>query len=153
MEGAILETFPEVSLVWLLTGNGNMLKSVRVEGSGNATVNGDHSTATIGVDGSRLLDQLDRKDEQVNRLLAIIERMQGHKKSPHHYGRGWAWGRHPKNLRHKRLLFSAWAIYRSELGKTLHGRLFGLVGYLGVYLCGRHGGVAEQLAHGVDVKV
>jgi len=84
MEGAILETFPEVSLVWLLTGNGNMLKSVRVEGSGNATVNGDHSTATIGVDGSRLLDQLDRKDEQiknateqVNRLLAIIERMQG----------------------------------------------------------------------------
>lgn len=84
MEGAILETFPEVSLVWLLTGNGNMLKSVRVEGIGNATVNGDHSTATIGVDGSRLLDQLDRKDEQirnateqVSRLLAIIERMQG----------------------------------------------------------------------------
>lgn len=80
----ILEHYPQVSRSWLLSGEGDMLKSVRVEGSGNATVNGDHSTATIGVDGSRLLDQLDRKDEQirnsteqVNRLLAIIERMQG----------------------------------------------------------------------------
>ena len=80
----IIKEYPELSRVWLLTGEGAMLKSVRVEGSGNATVNGDHSTATIGVDGSRLLDQLDRKDEQirnateqVNRLLAIIERMQG----------------------------------------------------------------------------
>lgn len=80
----VLDNYPELSRVWLLTGEGDMLKSVKVEGSGNATVNGDHSTATIGVDGSRLLDQLDRKDEQirtateqVNRLLAIIERMQG----------------------------------------------------------------------------
>ncbi len=80
----VLEHYPQISRVWLLTGEGDMLKSVRVEGCGNATVNGDHSTATIGVDGSRLLDQLDRKDEQirnateqVNRLLAIIERMQG----------------------------------------------------------------------------
>ena len=84
MVDAIIKEYPELSRVWLLTGEGDMLKSVRVEGSGNATVNGDHSTATIGVDGSRLLDQLDRKDEQirtateqVNRLLAIIERMQG----------------------------------------------------------------------------
>ena len=84
MVDAITKEYPELSRVWLLTGEGDMLKSVKVEGSGNATVNGDHSTATIGVDGSRLLDQLDRKDEQirnsteqVNRLLAIIERMQG----------------------------------------------------------------------------
>jgi transcriptional regulator with XRE-family HTH domain len=78
----VLDNYPELSRVWLLTGEGAMLK-----GDGNTIGNGSnnkHSTVSVGLDGSRLLDQLDRKDEQiknateqVNRLLAIIERMQG----------------------------------------------------------------------------
>ena len=79
----VLEHYPQVSRSWLLSGEGAMLVG-NIDGSIASGNNGSVGDVTIGVDGSRLLDQLDRKDEQirtateqVNRLLAIIERMQG----------------------------------------------------------------------------
>lgn len=79
----IVESYPDISRVWLLTGDGEMLKSVNIEGSGNIA-NGNGNTAHVGVSASDLVKQLEVKDEQIrkgnsqiDRLLAIIERMQG----------------------------------------------------------------------------
>ena len=79
----IVESYPDVSKVWLLTGDGNMLRSVSIEGNGNIA-NGNGNTAHVGIQPNDLLKQLEVKDEQIrkgnsqiDRLLAIIERMQG----------------------------------------------------------------------------
>ena len=72
----VLEHYPEISRAWLLSGEGDMLNNVSVSGDGNIA-NGNGNTAHVGVSASDIVKQLDVKDEQIDRLLAIIERMQG----------------------------------------------------------------------------
>lgn len=96
----IIGAYPELSQSWLITGEGEMLKS-----SISQTVNGDHNTQVAGnanhVNNSSTLDkaideisqqrqlveksheltanaqrQTDKAQEQIDRLLAIIEKMQ-----------------------------------------------------------------------------
>lgn len=100
MASKITSCFPEVNPVWLLTGEGSMLKS-----SISQTANGDHNTQVAGnanhVNNSSTLDKAldeisqqrqlveksheltanaqrhtDKAQEQIDRLLAIIEKMQ-----------------------------------------------------------------------------
>ena len=66
--------YPDLNTAWLLTGEGGMIK-----GDGNQSVNGNHNTAIQGngnqvnCETTRFLALLEKKDEQIDRLLAIIE--------------------------------------------------------------------------------
>lgn len=76
----VLDNYPELSRVWLLTGEGAMLK-----GDNNTIGNGsnnNHSTVSVGLDGDKLLailqareDDVKSRNQQIDRLLTIIERM------------------------------------------------------------------------------
>lgn len=93
MANKITSCFPEVNPVWLLTGEGSMLKS-----SISQTANGDHNTQVAGNDNhvnnsstlDKALDEISQQRQlveksheltanaqrQIDRLLAIIEKMQ-----------------------------------------------------------------------------
>lgn len=82
----ILQAFPDLDRVWLLTGEGTMLRS-RETGSvavadngGAAAVGGSAVAGDIGRSIEMLVEEMKREREahtsQVDRLLAIIERMQ-----------------------------------------------------------------------------
>jgi len=70
----ILENQYGVNIDWLETGEGSVIK-----GDGNQNVNGNHNTAIQGngnqvnSETTRFLALLEKKDEQIDRLLAIIE--------------------------------------------------------------------------------
>ncbi len=87
-----LSAYRDISLDWLLTGEGEMLRggNVQVSGSGNAVVGNSHnSTATVNATPTDTSDlramveeqrtiieglqgQLQEKDKQIAQLLAII---------------------------------------------------------------------------------
>ncbi|MBP1631278.1 MAG: hypothetical protein H6Q15_2171 [Bacteroidetes bacterium] len=65
----IIAIFHDLSIEWLLTGDGNMLKSSQQESL--SITNTDNVTALISI----LNDTLKEKDRQIDRLLSIIEKM------------------------------------------------------------------------------
>lgn len=74
----ILAAYPQLSRVWLLSGEGAMLND-------GATVIGDNNITANNVNGNNeqnggkvidvLAAQLDEKDRQINKLLNIIENL------------------------------------------------------------------------------
>ena len=79
--------YPELDIEWLLTGEGEMLKT-----GINQEVSGDHNTAVAGNNNtvnseeliSRLIKLLEKKDEQIaekdiqmNRLISLLEERKG----------------------------------------------------------------------------
>lgn len=93
----VLTAFPELNRDWLLYGEGDMLRSsssslVMVQGDGSVGVsggvNGHHNTVggsassdeNVRLALSEVAEQrklVQKRDEQIDRLLSIIERMQG----------------------------------------------------------------------------
>ena len=73
----ISRAYPDVSKVWLLTGEGDMLlprTSQTATGNGNVQVAGNGNR--LGTDAmDELKAQLAKKDEQIERLLAIIDKL------------------------------------------------------------------------------
>lgn len=74
----LVSTFPELDKNWLLTGNGEILKSSVVQknkkGDNNYTDKISINKQASNVD--RLLDLLKKKDEQIDRMLTLIENLQ-----------------------------------------------------------------------------
>ncbi len=63
---------------WLVSGSGSMLApsiNQTVTGDGNTSVAGNGNN--VNVETSRFLSLLEETDRQMNRLLSIIEKMQG----------------------------------------------------------------------------
>ena len=60
----ILRAFPDLNQEWLLTGEGSMLKDV------------DDNNTVVDTSQADLLEALKKSQEQIDRLLGIIERMQ-----------------------------------------------------------------------------
>lgn len=84
--GNVLKAYPELNREWLVYGEGDMLKSSIAQ-----TANGDHNTQVAGnanhINNSSTLDKaideisqqrqlVAKSQEQIDRLLAIIEKMQ-----------------------------------------------------------------------------
>lgn len=82
----VLNKFPELNREWLLYGEGEMLRNQNVE----QTVRGDNNTAVAGnantVNSSPAIEMVineiaemrklvQKRDEQIDRLLAIIEKL------------------------------------------------------------------------------
>lgn len=82
----ISSNFPDLNIDWLITGKGEMLRA-----SISQTANGDHNTQVAGnanhVNSSSTLERdldeisqqrklVSKSQEQIDRLLAIIEKMQ-----------------------------------------------------------------------------
>lgn len=81
--GKILSIYPEFSRIWLLTGEGEMLRQEVVntaEGNTNvgSIVQGQNVTTTSPEDAARydrLISLLEKEHEERSRLLAIIENL------------------------------------------------------------------------------
>ena len=72
----ISDAFPDLNAEWLRTGEGDMLLPVTqtANGNGNVQVAGNGNTlSSSAVD--ELKAQLAKKDEQIERLLAIIDKL------------------------------------------------------------------------------
>lgn len=84
----IAESFPDLNMSWLITGGGDMLKPCTT----SQNINGDNNTQVAGNDNHVNSDALDKaiaeigeqrklvakSQEQIDRLLVIIEKMQLH---------------------------------------------------------------------------
>jgi hypothetical protein len=81
MKGITLQ-YPELNPVWLLTGEGQMIKNTQAaEGAGSAGIAGnDVLGGGIGDAAlvAGLMKSLEKKDEQIDRLLGIIESLRNH---------------------------------------------------------------------------
>lgn len=64
-----------LSAAWLLTGEGAMVCGVVQNNQNGDNYQGDGMT--VHKDGEDLREQIKKKDEQIDRLLRIIEKMQG----------------------------------------------------------------------------
>ena len=87
--GKIASSFPDLNIVWLITGEGEMLKDAAPSGSISQiqTATGHHINQSVGDSGlteqlekanreiERLQSQLAKAQEQNDRLLKIIENM------------------------------------------------------------------------------
>jgi hypothetical protein len=66
---------PEINALWLLTGKGEMIKNVITQNN----VEGDniqgHNVTVKKTETEKFLDLLQAKDEQMNRLIGIIEKL------------------------------------------------------------------------------
>lgn len=86
----IQATYLNISLVWLLTGEGSMLvedNSTHVEqNDGNTSIVGSHNVNSNNVNSSRTIDKaiteitemrklVQKRDEQIDRLISVIEKM------------------------------------------------------------------------------
>ena len=81
---AITENFPELNPIWLMTGEGEMLLRSNlgnVRGDNNTTVAGNGNNVSHN-DMATLLElqkgyqaMLKEKDEQINRLISVIEKL------------------------------------------------------------------------------
>ena len=73
----ISDAFPELNIAWLRDGEGDMLlprTSQTANGNGNVQVAvGGNVLSTSAIDG--LKAQLAKKDEQIERLLSIIDKL------------------------------------------------------------------------------
>ena len=73
----ILKKYPELNRVWLMTGEGEMLKSnVSIEnGDGSTQVVGDGNNINIPSTLDKALDALAKSQEQIDRLIVVIEKL------------------------------------------------------------------------------
>ena len=81
---SISEAFPELNPIWLLTGDGDMIQPVNtnnVTGNANTSVAGNGNKVTHN-DIAGLIElqkgyqgMLREKDEQINRLISVIEKL------------------------------------------------------------------------------
>lgn len=80
----IIETYPEISSSYLLTGEGTLLIADTIEGNIQQNINSSHITQTGSVEGSASMDkligvlaeqsqQVTKAQEQIDRLITIIE--------------------------------------------------------------------------------
>lgn len=72
----ILRVFPHLNSDWLLTGEGEMLRQHVVNQTNSHGDNIHGSEVTVTKVDSALFDVIRKKDEQIDRLLTIIEKMQ-----------------------------------------------------------------------------
>lgn len=83
--GEIVAAFPEISLSYLLTGEGTLLKADHVEGSVQQNINSSHITQNGNVEASANMDklinvlaeqsqQVTKAQEQIDRLITLLER-------------------------------------------------------------------------------
>lgn len=91
--GEITAAFPEISLSYLLTGEGTLLKSDKVEGSVQQNINSSHITQNGNVEASsgqidklinvlaeqsqqvsKAQEQVGKAQEQIDRLITLLER-------------------------------------------------------------------------------
>jgi hypothetical protein len=80
----ITEQYPELNPIWLITGNGEMTQPTNtnhISGSGNMAVAGNGNKVTHN-DIAELIElqkgyqnMLRDKDEQINRLISVIEKL------------------------------------------------------------------------------
>ena len=73
----ILKKYPELNRVWLMTGEGEMLKSnVSIEnGDGSTQVVGDGNNINTPSTLEKALDALAKSQEQIDRLIVVIEKL------------------------------------------------------------------------------
>lgn len=90
--GEIVAAFPEISLSYLLTGEGTLLKADHVEGSVQQNINSSHITQNGNVEASAQVEKLinvvaeqaqqattfqeqaSKFQEQIDRLITLLER-------------------------------------------------------------------------------
>lgn len=83
--GEIVAAFPEISLSYLLTGEGTLLKADHVDGSVQQNINSSHITQNGNVEASANMDklinvlaeqsqQVTKAQEQIDRLITLLER-------------------------------------------------------------------------------
>jgi hypothetical protein len=71
----ISEYFPDLNTGWLMTGEGEMLKSVVNQSNAKGdNIQGQNVTVTK-TETEKFIDLLKTKDEQLNRLIGIIEQL------------------------------------------------------------------------------
>ena len=77
MEKDILKKYPELNRVWLMTGEGEMLKSnVSIEnGDGSKQVIDDGNNINTPSTLDKALDALAKSQEQIDRLIVVIEKL------------------------------------------------------------------------------
>lgn len=66
----IESAFPDLNIDWLLTGEGDMIKNIIIKDNAKAIVHSDNSKIECS---EEILELLKKRDEQIDRLLAIIE--------------------------------------------------------------------------------
>ena len=83
--GEIVAAFPEISLSYLLTGEGTLLKAGTIEGNIQQNINSSHITQNGNVETSANMDklinvlaeqsqQVTKAQEQIDRLITLLER-------------------------------------------------------------------------------
>lgn len=83
--GEIVAAFPEISLSYLLTGEGTLLKADTIEGSVQQNINSSHITQNGNIEASANMDklisvlaeqsqQVTKAQEQIDRLITLLER-------------------------------------------------------------------------------
>lgn len=80
-QAAIAKAFPELSMPWLLTGEGNMLRSESEKASMQNIAHGDVQTQINNAGGAvglpeRFLDVVEKQQQQIDKLIGIIEKLQ-----------------------------------------------------------------------------
>ena len=73
----ILKLHPELNREWLLTGEGEMLKSPvqEIKGDNNTQVIGDGNHVSTPSTLDKALDALAKSQEQIDRLIGVLEKM------------------------------------------------------------------------------
>lgn len=71
----IVAEFPDLNIEWLMLGTGEMLRGMQNVQQGNR-IGGDNNVNIGQGDTEKFLALLSKKDEQIDRLLTIIEGMQ-----------------------------------------------------------------------------
>lgn len=71
----ILSAFPDLSREWLIYGEGEMLNSSVVQNNQNGDNINGHSVTVNKTETDSFIELLKKKDEQIDRLLTIIENM------------------------------------------------------------------------------
>lgn len=69
--------FPELNPGWLMTGEGEMIRSVvnaQAQQITNSNVGGNHNSVSVGGETARLITLLERQQEQTDEHLQIIKR-------------------------------------------------------------------------------
>lgn len=70
----IMACFPQLSAEWLVTGDGDMITgSVAQYNQNGDNING-HSVSVKSAEIDKLIELLQKKDEQIDRLLSLLEK-------------------------------------------------------------------------------
>lgn len=73
----VLTMFPDLSRDWLIYGEGEMLNSSVIQNNQNGDNIHGHSVKVDKTETDSFIELLKKKDEQIDRLLSIIEKMNG----------------------------------------------------------------------------